>query len=340
MLPSWLDVVYWGQTLWQWIGLVISLSIGFLVPYKMFQWIWRRASTLAPPRQTWELLIPPLITIVSLVAIAYLLNEVINITGNILLVILTFLEVILWMMVGLTIFLFGNGVAETIIISPQIDSKSLNASTIRTICRLLSLITGTAILIIGIENVGISLTPIIAGLGIGGLAIALGAQSSLEKFVAGLILLIDRPVKVGEYCRFGEGEGTVMSIGLRSTRILSVEGDIISIPNSQFSQFSLLNESRRASFLLNQTIRLSYDTTSEQMKFLLAKLREMILAHPKVVKQEVEVRFVKYSDNSLDVEISAYVDTVEKDEFKEIQEDVLLQVKDIVHAAGTNFAVG
>ncbi|WP_371357632.1 mechanosensitive ion channel family protein, partial [Hydrocoleum sp. CS-953] len=116
---------------------------------------------------------------------------------------------------------------------------------IRIVSRLLSLTVGTGIIIIGIERVGISLIPIIAGLGIGGLAIALAAQSSVENLIAGLILLIDRPVRVGEYCRFGEGEGTVISIGFRSTRILSVEGDIISIPNAKFSQLSLLNESRR-----------------------------------------------------------------------------------------------
>ncbi len=338
IFPTWLNVVYWEQTLWQWIGLVISMSIGFLIPYKMFKWIWQRYSTLPPPRQTWELLIPPLITIVSLVALSNFLNEEINITGNILLLVLTTLEIIFWMMVALTIFLFSNGVAETIIISPKINDRGIDASMIRIISRLLSLTIGIGIIIIGIERVGISLIPIIAGLGIGGLAIALAAQSSVENLIAGLILLIDRPVKVGEYCRFGEGEGTVINIGLRSTRILSLEGNIISIPNAQLSQLSLLNESRRDRFLLNQTIRLSYDTTSEQMKFVIAKFREMILAYPKVVKEEVEVRFVKYSDYSLDVEIFAYVDTAKEDEFKEIQENVLLQVKDIVHAAGANFA--
>ncbi|MGD1804323.1 mechanosensitive ion channel family protein [Dapis sp. BLCC M126] len=338
IFPSWLDVVYWDQTLWQWIVLFISVLIGFLFPYKMFKWIWQRSSTLAPPRQTWELVIPPLITIVSLVAISNFLDEEINITGNILLVMLTTLEIIFWMMVALTIFLFSNGVAETIIISPKINDRGINASMIRIISRLLSLTIGTGILIIGIERVGISLIPIIAGLGIGGFAIALAAQSSLENLIAGLILLIDRPVKVGEYCRFGEGEGTVISIGLRSTRILSVEGNIISIPNAQLSQLSLLNESRRDRFLLNQTLKLSYDTTPEQIKFILAKLREIILAYPKVIKEGLEVRFVKYGDYSLDVEILAYVDTAKEDEFKEIQENLLLQVKDVVNAAGTNFA--
>ncbi len=84
--------------------------------------------------------------------------------------------------------------------------------------------------------------------------------------------------------QFYEAEGTVISIGLRSTRILSVEGEIISIPNAQFSQLSLLNESRRDRFLLKQTVRLSYETTPEQIKFILARLRELILAYPKVAK--------------------------------------------------------
>ncbi|MGD1714530.1 mechanosensitive ion channel family protein [Dapis sp. BLCC M172] len=337
-LPRWLDAVYGDQTLWQWIGLVIGMSIGFWVPYKIFQWVLQRNYTLAPPRQTWELLTLPLITIVSLVAVSNFLDEGINITGNLLLVILTTLEIIFWMMVASTIFLFGNAIAETLVISPKINDGGINASMIRIVSRLLSLTVGTGIIIIGIERVGISLIPIIAGLGIGGLAIALAAQSSVENLIAGLILLIDRPVRVGEYCRFGEGEGTVISIGFRSTRILSVEGDIISIPNAKFSQLSLLNESRRNRFLLKQTVRLSYETTPEQIKFILARLRELILAYPKVAKDELEIRFIKYGDYSLDVEILAYVDTAKEDEFKEIQEHVLLQVKDVVHTAGANFA--
>ena len=338
VFPSWLNAIYWGQTLWQWISLGVCLLIAFWIPYRSFRWNWRRVTTLDPPQRTWEMLLPPLIAIASLVAVSYFLDVQINITGQTLLIILTILEVIFWMVVALTIFLLGNAMAETIITNPRINPQGLDATMIRTVSRLLSLTIGTIVLILGIEGVGITLIPILAGLGIGGLALALAARPTLENIIAGLILLADRPVGVGELCRFGDQVGTIKEIGLRSTRILALNGDLISMPNSKFSELELANKSRRDRILLRQTVGLRYETTSEQMRFVLAKLREMILAHPKLLGQGARVRFVKYGDYSKDVEIYVYVDTGKLLEFLGIQEDVLLRVEDIVSAAGTDFA--
>ena len=336
--PSWLDAVYWDQTLWQWIGLGISLLIAFWIPYRSFRWNWRRVAALDPPQRTWSILLPPIIALASVAAVSYFLDEWLNITGDVLLNLLTTLEIILWMLVALTTFLLGNAMAETIIASPRINPQGLNASLLRMVFRLLSLTIGTTILILGIERVGIFLIPILAGLGIGGLALALAARPTLENIIAGLILLADRPVTVGEYCRFGDQEGTILEVGLRSTRILALNGDIVSMPNSKFSELELVNKTRREHILLRQTVGLRYETTSEQLRFVLAKLRKMILAHPKLLEEGARVRFVKYGDYSLDVQISVYVDTGKLLEFLGIQEDVLLRVKDIVEAAGTGFA--
>ncbi len=336
--PSWLDAVYWDQTLWQWIGLGISLLIAFWIPYRSFRWNWRRVAALDPPQRTWSILLPPIIALASVAAVSYFLDEWLNITGGVLLDLLTTLEIILWMVVALTTFLLGNAMAETIIASPRINPQGLNASLLRMVFRLLGLTIGTTILILGIERVGIFLIPILAGLGIGGLALALAARPTLENMIAGLILLADRPVTVGEYCRFGDQEGTILEVGLRSTRILALNGDIVSMPNSKFSELELVNKTRRDRILLRQTVGLRYETTSEQLRFVLAKLRKMILAHPKLLEEGARVRFVKYGDYSLDVQISVYVDTGKMSEFLGIQEDVLLRVKDIVEAAGTGFA--
>ena len=337
-LPSWLNVIYWENTLWQWIGLGILLLIGFWITYQSWRWQWGRVVALDPPKRNWLMLLAPLIALASLVAVSYVLVWWFNITGSILLIALIVLEIIYWMMLGLTIFLLGNALAETIIASPSIEPQGLNASLLRTVFRLLGLTIGTTILIIGIEHVGISLIPILTGLGIGGLALALAVRPTLENMIAGIILLADRPVTVGERCRFGNQEGDIQKIGLRSTRILALNGFIISIPNSQFSNLQLTNKSRSESILLRQIVRLRCETTSEQLRFVLTKLWEMIPAHPKLLEEQARVRFVKYGNYSLDVEIFVYVDTGDRDEFLEIQQDVLLRVKDLVETAGTDLA--
>ena len=338
-LPSWLNAVYLGETLWQWIISVISLLIAFWIPYRTFRWNGPRVAALEPPQRTWQRLLPPIIAIASLAAVLYFIDEWVNLTGDVLLIVLTILGIIIWTMVALTIFLFSNGIGENMIASPRVNPQSIDANLIRTVSRLLGLTVGTIVLIAGIERVGVSLIPIVAGLGIGGLALALAGKTTVENAIGGMILFIDRPVRVGDFCRFGEKIGTVEEIGLLSTRIRGIDRTVIAVPNADFSRKELVNFAKRDRMLLRTTIGLRYETTAEQLRFVLAKLRSMLLAHPKLTEDPARVRFVNCGDYSFDVEFFVYADTSDINEFLAIQEDVLLRVIDIVEGAGTGFAV-
>ena len=338
-LPSWFNNIYWEQTLWQWIGLIITLFVAVFIIYMNFRWNWQRIIYLNPPYRTWLILLPLLISIFAVVGVNLFIDYWLNINGYLFVILLTILEIILWILVAIIIFLFGNAVAETIISSPIINSEGIDASAIRVISPLLGLAIGTTVLILGLERVGISLIPFLAGLGIGGLALALAARTTVENIIGGLILFIDRPVSLGDFCRFGEQLGTVENIGLRSTRIRGLDRTVTSIPNADFSQMNLVNYSQRDIILLKKTVGLRYETTSEQLRFLLAKIRELLLSHPKLLEQPARVRFIDYGNYSLNVEIYVYVDTKDWNEFLGIQEDVLLRVKDIIKLAGTDFAV-
>ena len=294
--------------------------------------------TLSPPQRTWALLLAPLMTAAVISTVGVFLDHWVNITGDVLIYVLVPLRFIYWLSVAIGAFLLGNCLAEVSIFYVKTKLKSVEPSAIRTIFQVASFFLALTILIMGIERVGISLTPIIAGLGIGGLALALAGQKTVENIIAGLSLFADRPVQVGERCRFGDREGFIANIGLRSTRILALNGDLISIPNSTFSELELINRSRRDRTLIDQTIGLRYETTSEQLQYVLVKLRETILAHPRLQEEASRVRFVKYGDYSLDIEIYVYADTGDLHEFLGIQEDLLLRVKTIVEGAGTGFA--
>ena len=314
-LPSWLNTMYWDQTLWQWISLGIFLLIAFLISYGSFRWSWRRIASLDLPQRTWAMLPPPIIAIASLAMVGYFLDWWLKITGDLYLIVSTILGIIFWMLITLMIFLLGNVLAETIIASPRINPRGLDASLIRTVLRLLSLIGGTTVFILGIARLGISLTPILASLGVGGLALALAARPTLENIIAGLILFTDRPICVGDFCRFGDQAGTVEKIGLRSTRIRGIDRTVTSVPNADFAQRELVNYSQRDRLMLKTIIGLRYETNSEQLRFVLIKLREMLLAHPRLLEAPARVRFVKYGDYSQDIEIFVYVDTNDHGEF-------------------------
>ena len=154
---------------------------------------------------------------------------------------------------------------------------------------------------------GYNTSTIIAGLGVGGLAVALAAQKTIENLFGGISVIGDRPVLVGDVCRFGDRTGTVMHIGLRSTRIRTPDRTIISVPNAQFSTMALENISGRDKIWFHLTLNLRRDTTARQMEDVLAALRKILEDHPKVETGKIPVRFIGVGPYSLDIEINTYV---------------------------------
>ncbi|MCB1095788.1 MAG: mechanosensitive ion channel [Verrucomicrobiae bacterium] len=181
-------------------------------------------------------------------------------------------------------------------------------------------------------------TGVLAGLGIGGLAFALAAQPTLQNMISGFTLYADCPLSVGDFCRYGDRIGTVEQIGLRSTRIRSPDRTVVSIPNSEFANLQLENFAKRDRMLFRTTLGLRYETTPDQLRFVLAELRRLLIAHPKVDPDPARIRFAGIGAYSLDVEAFAYVATSDWNEFLAIREDIYLRILDIVAECGTGFA--
>jgi MscS family membrane protein len=186
---------------------------------------------------------------------------------------------------------------------------------------------------------GYNTSTILAGLGVGGLAVALAAQKTIENLFGGISVIGDRPVLVGDVCRFGDHTGTVMHIGLRSTRIRTPDRTIISVPNSQFSSMALENISGRDKIWFHPTLNLRRDTTSDQLLKVLSSLSEILRGQPKVETGPLPVRFVGVGAYSLDIEVMAYVTTADYDAFLALQQELLLKMLQAVEQAGTALAV-
>jgi MscS family membrane protein len=189
-----------------------------------------------------------------------------------------------------------------------------------------------------LANVGVNVTAALAGLGVGGIAIALAAQKTIENLFGGATLFADRPVRVGDFFRFGNQVGTVEEIGLRSTRVRTLDRTVLTVPNAEFSNLHLENFATRDRMRLHTILGVRYETSSEQLRYLLARLRELLLEHPRVTEDPARVRFVGFGAYSLDLEIFAYVDTSDWNEFLQVREDLFLQIIDIVRESGSGFA--
>ena len=185
---------------------------------------------------------------------------------------------------------------------------------------------------------GFNVTTGLAALGIGGLAIALGAQKLFENLIGSLTLIADRPVRIGDFCGFGDRLGTIEDIGIRSTRIRTLDRTVLTVPNGEFASLHIENYTQRDRYWFHPTLNLRYETSTDQIRYLLQELRAMFYAHPKVDPDPARVRLVALAAYSIDLELFAYVHARDYQEFLEIQEDLLLRCMEIVEKSGTGFA--
>jgi MscS family membrane protein len=190
-----------------------------------------------------------------------------------------------------------------------------------------------------LEAVGVRVSALIAAIGVGGIGIALAAQRTVENLFGGLAVVGDRPIQEGDFCKFGDQQGTVERIGLWSTRLRTPERSVLTIPNAQFLSLKVENLQERDRILFNTTLRLRYETTPDQLRWVLVRLCALIDAHPRLDPDTSRVRFSGFGASSLDVELFVYVRTRDGNEFLAVREDLCLRVMDVVAAAGTAFAL-
>ncbi len=229
-------------------------------------------------------------------------------------------------------------VAEVVIASPKIPDQSLNAHLLRLLARTFGIAAAIAIIFYVSKQLGVPLYGLVAGLGVGGIALALAAQPTIENFIGSISLFADRPVRVGDYCQFGDEPAYVEEIGLLSTRLRKRDDSIVHVPNADFSKRELTNYSRRRRRLYQTTLGLRYETSPEQLRYVIARLREMLHGHPKVSPDMLHVRFHGFGAYSLDLEVFAYIRTRDRLIYRAIREDINLRIMDIVEEAGTGFA--
>ena len=338
------DVGFMGVELWQWIGLVVLGVLAWIGAWVIAGIARRLLQPLV--RNTETLLDDTIVAAVHLPA-GGLIAIGLFVTGSSALglpdaadPVLAKIEITLVVVVATWILVrLVNILAD--VVKGRLEASDRRAAVAvvplgaRTLKAFFVVVSGLALL----QNVGFNVTGLIAGLGVGGLAVALAAQKTIANLFGGVSIIADQPVRVGDFCRYGDGQvGTVEEIGIRSTRLRSLDRTLVTVPNSDFSELRLENFAMRDRIRLNTTIGLRYETSPDQLRHVLAGLRKMLIAHPRVFEELRRVRFVGFGASSLDVEIFTYITTKDWNEFLGIREDIQLRIMDIVTASGTGFA--
>jgi MscS family membrane protein len=264
-LPDWLKSVYGGQTLWQWIGLVILIGVGFAAAVVILV-VFKRTLLSRGLLGDWLSAVPPILVAVMVFFLGNFVDEEINITGTALAVFSATATLIILLMFAWSTYALFRAAGQTIITSRAVNPDTSDATLIRMGARVVGFLFAAAIVLWGIRHLGADLIPLLAGLGVGGLAVALAAQRTFANLIGSLILFINKPVRIGDFCRYGDQFGTVESIGLISTRIRSLERTIITVPNAEFSEIKLDNLTARDQRLLSIMLQLRYDSRANAVR--------------------------------------------------------------------------
>jgi len=186
---------------------------------------------------------------------------------------------------------------------------------------------------------GVNPTAGLAGLGVGGIAVALAAQKTLENVIGGVSVIFDQVIRVGDTLKLVDVVGTVEEIGLRSTRIRTLDRTVVSVPNGQIASMNLETLSARDKFRFHPSIGIRYTTTPTQIRFIVEEARSLLTANLSIESESVRVRFVGFGSSSLDLDLFAYVFARDWNHFLEIQEKLLLSIMEIVRQGGTEIAI-
>jgi MscS family membrane protein len=336
-MPAWLRSPLAGQAVWKWIALVTMLVVSAPLLRLAFR-LSKRGSSEHPFRYALAQLVLPAFFVAMTPVLAYFALAQLGLSGRIGSAIELAATAILFLAGAWLSWRAAPVIAEAIIASPHIAPESIDAHLIRICTRLLGITVGLGWLVIGADRLGLPLYGIIAGLGVGGLAIALAAQPTIENLIGGLSLFADKPIRVGDFCRYGADMGRVEAIGIRSTRIRGLDRTLTTIPNAALSRMPVVNISMRDRIQMKTTLGVRYGTTPQQLRSLLVGIREMLLRHPRVLPDPLRVRFVGFGASSLDLEVSVLITTQEWEEFLGIQEEIYLHILDLVEESGTAIA--
>jgi MscS family membrane protein len=344
ILPGFLTRRVWGVRLVEWIAVLIGIPVLYLATMLLNRlltpvgaFVWRRLSGKAAVLKRNALPIPVRLLVLvfvgrwllSILPVSLLVRQLFSSIASLISIV-----AIVWLLMLL------SGEIEDYIHRHSPRSNGAAASSLlRVLRRTVDLIVILVGFLFVLRYFAVDPTPALAGLGVGGIAVALAAQKTLENVIAGASLIFDQAIRVGDVLKVGEITGTIDHIGLRSTRIRTLDRTVVSIPNSQIANASLETLSMRDKYWFHPLVGLRYETSPEQLRAVMDGIRRLLEAHPAVEADSVRVRFFRLGSFSLDIEVVAYFFAADWARFLEVQEQLLLSVTDIVRSAGTEIAL-
>jgi MscS family membrane protein len=333
-----------SMPLWQWLAIIlflpVAVGIGWVV-VQLFAFAWRVVQRLRgqpPPSTPFNRSPGP-----GAFFIAALIHYRFVAWVGASLLYRQYYRRFIWTLIAIAIYwaitrinrLITRRIAKGLTARGKMAERSLISLARRVLDVTLFFVIGLALL----SSMGVNVTAALAGLGIGGLAIGLGAQKTFENLLGGISILTDKALQTGDNCKIGDQTGIVEDIGLRSTKIRTADRTLVSIPNGTVATAVLENYRLRDKMLCRQIVRLRYDMSAEHISYVLEEIRKVLAEHPKVESKTYRARLLRFADYAFEVEIFAYILERETEDFLASQENLLLQILNTLDKTGAGIAL-
>ncbi len=339
-IPSWARARWFGQALWQWFGLTLTLLFASAVMIAIYLAGRQRAAKLRSnvARYLITLAFPIAAMLVPLAA-RFFIVEQLQIYGYLVVTISFALHLVFLFAVTIVVVSSGSRLAELIIATPWIQPVGLDAQLVRLTCRLLSFVGAAVVVLEGGQQLGVPLTTLLAGAGVSGLALALAAQDSLKNILGSMMIMLDKPFKVGERIVVRGYDGVVEDIGLRSTKIRLLTGHLVTIPNEEMDRAEIENIGRRPYIRRAATIELPSATPPKKIKRALQILRKLLEDHEGMTEKYPPRVFLRdVNEGSIGIFMVYWYHPAEYWDFLAFGERVTLQMSEQFEAEGISFA--
>jgi MscS family membrane protein len=338
-LPSWAKARVLGLASWQWLGLGVGLVVSALLIFMAFRLTQRIAHSRGDAvAARWDALPIPAAVVFVGSAVMPVVNALFRISADV----RVFLEyaqtAAVYLAAAWLCMVVAIIVGEVIVTSEHLRTRSLDSQLIQLGARFFGLVGAIACLIYGADRLGLPAYSVLAGLGVGGLAVALAARDSIANLLGSILIMFEKPFRVGHLIQVDGTLGYVEDVGFRSTRIRTLDNSLISIPNNSVVNTKVENLSLRSARRQRFLVQVTYDTEPGKMTALLEGIRKIITDHPFADSTNFHVRFNDFGDSSLNILVIVHLTTNDRGLELKYREEILLQVMKLVTGMGIEFA--
>ena len=222
-------------------------------------------------------------------------------------------------------------------LAAKTDSK-LDDQVVPLVRKALKIFMAILAFILIAQNLGYSVSGLLAGLGIGGLALAMASKDTLANLFGSIMILIDRPFHVGDWITFPGGDGVVEEVGMRSTRIRTFAKTVVSIPNQALANATVENHSLMPKRRIKFTLGVTYESTVDQVSGLVARIEQYLKSNPDIDQEFMLVKFTTFNDSSLDIFVYCFTVTTDWTKHLSVRQDVNLKTMSLVEEMGMSIA--